>query len=97
MSRWKFVFHKDERKDNKELLEELSRARGEGARRLLKVYIEVTTRCDGNCLHCYFYPNRGLPEMPLKEIFGLQAHLRNGGGSGPDVCGRRSNCQNRPS
>ncbi|MGB2809111.1 MAG: radical SAM protein [Sedimentisphaerales bacterium] len=79
MSRWKFIFRKDERKDNKELLQKLSKARTDGTRQLLKVYIDVTTRCDGHCLHCFFHPNHNQPEMPLEEIFELQTYLQNGG------------------
>ena len=79
MSRWKFVFQEGLRQDNENLLQRLTQARSTGERRLLKVYVEVTTRCDGNCLHCYFYPNRDRKEMSLAELFALQEHLKAGG------------------
>jgi len=78
LSRWKFVFEHDERKENIDQLESLSKAR-KGQRKLLKIYMELTTRCDGECLHCYFSVDKNKPEFPRDEVMKILEFVKRNG------------------
>jgi pyrroloquinoline quinone biosynthesis protein E len=76
MSRYKFEFSYQVREDNRILLKALKQARVNEERKLLKVYIELCTRCPGNCKHCYFSEFKNTNEFLYDEIIKMLKAFR---------------------
>lgn len=68
MSRYKFEFKHKTRTDNIELLKDLSIARLLDDRNLSKIYLELCTRCPGNCRHCYFETFKNTKEFCYSDV-----------------------------